>query len=115
MEDSNQLHAICLDTYPPCVYMNKVSHTIVQLVHQYNQPFKSTKVYFLELLVNIEKGKNICVLFRLVTLLMPDQMPVFSYLRRMSTNLQVLFNISSRVPNPISSVVKKSRLQKSRT
>ena len=44
MEDSNQLHAVCLDTYPPCVYMNTVSHAIVQMVHQYNEIFKSTKV-----------------------------------------------------------------------
>ena len=25
MQDSNQFHAICLDTYPPIFYMNDVS------------------------------------------------------------------------------------------
>lgn len=36
MKDSNQFHAVCLDTYPPCVYMNDVSHSVVDLVHRYN-------------------------------------------------------------------------------
>ena len=44
MQDSNQLHAVCLDTYPPCVYMNTISHNIVQLVHEFNRVSKSTKV-----------------------------------------------------------------------
>lgn len=37
MQDSNQFHAICLDTYPPCVYMNDTSHSIVNMVHEYNK------------------------------------------------------------------------------
>ncbi len=37
MKDSNQLHAVCLDTYPPCVYMNEVSHAVASLVHQINE------------------------------------------------------------------------------
>uniref|UniRef100_A0AAG5CVS7 Diphosphomevalonate decarboxylase n=1 Tax=Anopheles atroparvus TaxID=41427 RepID=A0AAG5CVS7_ANOAO len=36
MKDSNQLHSVCLDTYPPCFYMNDVSRQIVRLVHQIN-------------------------------------------------------------------------------
>ena len=36
MADSNQLHAVCLDTFPPCVYMNDTSHAISNLVHSYN-------------------------------------------------------------------------------
>lgn len=36
MKDSNQMHAICLDTYPPCAYMNDVSRLIVDFVHEYN-------------------------------------------------------------------------------
>ena len=47
MADSNQLHAICLDTYPPCVYMNQVSHQIVRLVHQINQVSNCTKVSYI--------------------------------------------------------------------
>mmetsp|Transcript_8665 Transcript_8665/g.20038 ORF Transcript_8665/g.20038 Transcript_8665/m.20038 type:complete len:418 (-) Transcript_8665:232-1485(-) len=36
MQDSNELHAACLDTYPPIFYMNDVSRSIVRLVHAYN-------------------------------------------------------------------------------
>ncbi len=34
---SFQLHAVCLDTTPPCVYMNDVSHSAQDLVHAINQ------------------------------------------------------------------------------
>ena len=37
MKDSDNLHAVCLDTYPPCVYMNDVSHAAVSLVHKINE------------------------------------------------------------------------------
>lgn len=36
MRDSNQFHAVCLDTYPPIFYMNDTSRAIIQLVHEYN-------------------------------------------------------------------------------
>lgn len=36
MRDSNSFHATCLDTFPPCVYMNQVSHAVVDLVHRIN-------------------------------------------------------------------------------
>lgn len=44
MQDSNQFHGICLDTFPPCVYMNDVSHSIVNMVHQYNDYHGVNKV-----------------------------------------------------------------------
>uniref|UniRef100_A0A8C4WVV8 Diphosphomevalonate decarboxylase n=1 Tax=Eptatretus burgeri TaxID=7764 RepID=A0A8C4WVV8_EPTBU len=37
MCDSNQLHAICLDTHPPIFYLNDTSRQIMRLVHAYNQ------------------------------------------------------------------------------
>lgn len=37
MRDSNTFHACCLDTYPPLVYMNDVSHAIAEMVHAYNE------------------------------------------------------------------------------
>ncbi|CAG0923242.1 unnamed protein product [Notodromas monacha] len=37
MQDSNQFHAICLDTFPPLFYMNDVSHRIIDFVHDYNR------------------------------------------------------------------------------
>ncbi|KAJ8981458.1 hypothetical protein NQ317_000134 [Molorchus minor] len=56
MQDSNQFHAICLDTYPPCVYMNDTSHAIVQLVHSYNTYKLSVKVAY-----TFDAGPNACL------------------------------------------------------
>lgn len=36
MQDSNQFHAVCLDTYPPICYLNDVSKKIIQLITAYN-------------------------------------------------------------------------------
>ncbi|OMJ20341.1 Diphosphomevalonate decarboxylase [Smittium culicis] len=36
MQDSNQFHAVCLDTYPPIFYLNDVSRGIIRLVHLFN-------------------------------------------------------------------------------
>jgi diphosphomevalonate decarboxylase len=37
MQDSNQFHACCLDTYPPVFYMNEVSRRVITLVHKLNE------------------------------------------------------------------------------
>jgi diphosphomevalonate decarboxylase len=37
MQDSNQFHAICLDTYPPICYLSDISKIIIQLITDYNQ------------------------------------------------------------------------------
>ena len=37
MQDSNQFHAVCLDTYPPILYLNDVSKRVIQLVTRYNE------------------------------------------------------------------------------
>lgn len=37
MQDSNQFHAVCMDTYPPVFYLNDTSKAIIQLVHQINE------------------------------------------------------------------------------
>ncbi|KAG2175752.1 hypothetical protein INT44_000230 [Umbelopsis vinacea] len=36
MKDSNQFHAVCLDTYPPIFYLNDTSRAIMKIVHEYN-------------------------------------------------------------------------------
>jgi diphosphomevalonate decarboxylase len=36
MADSNQFHAVCMDTYPPIFYMNDISRTVVRIIHAYN-------------------------------------------------------------------------------
>lgn len=56
MQDSNQFHAVCLDTYPPCVYMNDVSHAIVSLVHQYNCQKNGIRVAY-----TFDAGPNACL------------------------------------------------------
>ena len=36
-QDSNQFHAVCLDTYPPISYLTDTSHSIIQLITAYNK------------------------------------------------------------------------------
>ena len=37
MRDSSQFHAVCMDTYPPVIYLNEQSKHLIELVHAYNQ------------------------------------------------------------------------------
>ena len=37
MMDSNEFHAVCLDTYPPIFYLNDISRAIIRLITAYNQ------------------------------------------------------------------------------
>ncbi|VEN64364.1 unnamed protein product [Callosobruchus maculatus] len=46
MKESNSFHAICQDTYPPCVYLNDTSHTIIAAVHAYNEFKSANKVAY---------------------------------------------------------------------
>lgn len=39
MRDSNQLHAVCLDTFPPISYMNSVSFDVISLINKFNGCF----------------------------------------------------------------------------
>lgn len=36
MKDSSQFHAVCMDTYPPVIYLNNQSKHLIDLVHSYN-------------------------------------------------------------------------------
>lgn len=56
MRDSNQFHAICLDTYPPAVYMNDVSHSIASLVHAFNSACSETRLAY-----TFDAGSNACL------------------------------------------------------
>ncbi|GMM49276.1 diphosphomevalonate decarboxylase [Starmerella bacillaris] len=40
MVDSNQFHAVCLDSYPPIFYMNDVSKSAVRAIHELNDQYK---------------------------------------------------------------------------
>ncbi|CAF1181527.1 unnamed protein product [Adineta ricciae] len=37
MMDSSQFHAVCMDTYPPVIYLNEQSKHLIDLVHAYNE------------------------------------------------------------------------------
>ena len=37
LQDSNQFHAVCLDTFPPISYLTDTSHLIIQAITQYNK------------------------------------------------------------------------------
>ncbi|EDW86365.1 uncharacterized protein Dwil_GK17667 [Drosophila willistoni] len=86
MKDSNQFHAIALDTYPPCVYMNDVSHSIVNFVHAYNEAVGSLQAAY-----TFDAGPNACLyvleenvpqLLAAIQLAFPnDLVPSVEYLR----------------------------------
>lgn len=56
MRDSNQFHAVCLDTFPPAVYMNDVSHRIAALVHAFNAACGDTRLAY-----TFDAGANACL------------------------------------------------------
>ncbi|KAJ3201151.1 diphosphomevalonate decarboxylase, partial [Clydaea vesicula] len=37
MKDSNQFHAVCLDTFPPIFYLTDISRKIINFIHVYNK------------------------------------------------------------------------------
>lgn len=75
MQDSNQFHAICLDTEPPCFYMNDVSKAIIEVIHTYNEFYGKRKVR-----LSFNKDLDFwSSCFRLLTLMMQALMLVYIY------------------------------------
>jgi len=56
MKSSNQLHAVCLDTYPPIMYLSDTSKSIIRLVHQFNDFHKQTLLGY-----TFDAGPNACL------------------------------------------------------
>ncbi|XP_055931069.1 diphosphomevalonate decarboxylase-like [Argiope bruennichi] len=56
MKESNQFHAICLDTFPPIQYMNSTSFKIIHLIHAYNEFYCENKVAY-----TFDAGPNACL------------------------------------------------------
>ncbi|XP_074864922.1 diphosphomevalonate decarboxylase isoform X2 [Carettochelys insculpta] len=46
MQDSNQFHATCLDTFPPIFYLSDASRRVIALVHRFNAHHGKTKVAY---------------------------------------------------------------------
>lgn len=46
MRDSNQFHAVCLDTFPPIFYLNDVSRAIIALVGEINRAYGEFKAAY---------------------------------------------------------------------
>lgn len=46
IQDSNQFHAVCLDTYPPVMYLNDVSKQIINLLTQYNAHYGEVRAAY---------------------------------------------------------------------
>ena len=56
MQDSNQFHAICQDTWPPIRYMTDISWEIIRLVQSFNSYLGSNKVAY-----TFDAGPNACI------------------------------------------------------
>ena len=46
IQDSNQFHAVCLDTYPPVMYLNDTSKFIINVLTQYNAHYGEVKAAY---------------------------------------------------------------------
>jgi hypothetical protein len=75
MQDSNQFHATCLDTYPPIFYMNDISKSIIQVVTHINRCSGAVKAAY-----TFDAGPNavIYVLEKDARMVMSALMSVFS-------------------------------------
>lgn len=56
MRDSNQFHAICLDTYPPLFYMNDTSRMIIKICSWINAHYGRNMVAY-----TFDAGPNACI------------------------------------------------------
>lgn len=59
--DSNEMHAVCQDTFPPCVYMTDTSQAITSLVHQYNDIKISSGEDHHKICYTFDAGPNACL------------------------------------------------------
>ncbi|CAH1776145.1 unnamed protein product [Owenia fusiformis] len=56
MKESNQLHAVCMDTHPPIFYMNDTSKQIIRFVHDFNNEENTIRAAY-----TFDAGPNACI------------------------------------------------------
>lgn len=56
MKESNQFHAVCLDTFPPIFYLNETSKKIIHLVTCFNKYHKELRAAY-----TFDAGPNACI------------------------------------------------------
>ncbi|KAG0717019.1 Diphosphomevalonate decarboxylase [Chionoecetes opilio] len=59
--DSNEMHAVCLDTSPPCVYMTDTSHAVASLIHKYNDLKTDQGDINHKVCYTFDAGPNACI------------------------------------------------------
>lgn len=69
MQDSNQFHAICLDSFPPIFYLNETSRQIIKICSVINSHYAHNKVAY-----TYDAGPNACIY------LLEEFVPKFLYL-----------------------------------
>jgi len=67
-QDSNQMHAVCLDTFPPVSYLTDTSHAIIRLVHAINKHFDEYRVSFRSLFGHSVKHSLILFYLHVLTI-----------------------------------------------
>lgn len=57
IQESNSLHAVCLDTYPPLFYLNEKSKEIIRIINEFNK-FEQTSTDSLKAFYSFDAGPN---------------------------------------------------------
>lgn len=84
MKESNQLHAVCLDSYPPIRYMTSASWEVINLVHRYNRFCGTNKLAY-----SFDAGPNACLF--LLEESLPEVLALLEYAFPTSTSKEDFF------------------------